>query len=344
MTFSSDSHPHKTRVSKAIQDRLGTVAGGSRILFDPEVLTSNDAVQFDVLPLLFDRVLIPDPTRFNVARWKLDARRLELLVAEDIATPIATGAAPLSEFPTSRQLTREDILKDAEFFSLYEHAVAEDQKDPQVAQLCSDLSDRANREVTVESVAFNANWDFLVSMALRAPIASSSVFQSLWDYKLSMFGEPRLPNAPAKETSAEVAVSFLKDYTLKLPSQLTIDDLKALRKENVARNFRNWFSEALSMARVSSKVDGIDVNKTMIKEFEELVKHREARQNYAVTVGEALVAVGLSPIIGPLGAVVAVGATTPPFKLLASRAASHWGSQRWIGIFTDVRRRKRSRR
>jgi hypothetical protein len=338
MTYSKGSSPHKVKAPKAVSGRVEAIAGKSRILFDPELLSSTDVVQLDVLPLFFDRVLVPDPTGANLNRWGLDPVRLGLLADADIATPIATGSSPLTEFLESRQLARKDILPDEEFYVLYERAVGEDQRDPRLEGLCSELSELMKREVTVDSLAFNANWDFLVSMALSAPIASSSSSRRLWEYKLSLIGEPPPPNAPTKETSAEAAVSFLKEYTLKVPSQLTIDDLKNLRSEKVAHDFRTWFSETLFRARTADRIGGIDIAKSIVKEFDELLKQYETRKGYAIAFGQAVVAVGLSALIGPLGGVLSVG-SLPAWKILVSKAAVRWGSQRWVGIMTDFKRR-----
>src|SRR5437867_3980349 len=107
---------------------------GSRVLVDPELLPGHGAAEIAVLPLLFDRIVLPEPTPSNLVRWGLNEERVRLLIGHKIILPIATGTTPLDGYPEAFQLTRGDVLPDEAFLTLYQEAIQADMADPDFDQ------------------------------------------------------------------------------------------------------------------------------------------------------------------------------------------------------------------
>src|SRR5439155_16040609 len=123
--------------------------------------------------------LLPNPDQSRVATWGFDQDRLNGFASEGIVVPIVTGEEPLDSFPPNSQITRFQILPDEEFYALYQRAVAADLEDTNFDPIVKELSQAIGRALPSDQVAFDANWDFLLSLRLRAPVAGSAATRSL---------------------------------------------------------------------------------------------------------------------------------------------------------------------
>jgi hypothetical protein len=309
---------------------LETTLGGGRILADPELLPNWGKTELSVLPLLFDRLLLPNPDQDRVASWGFDPDQLNGLVSEGIVVPIVAGEEPLESFPPNSQITRFQLLPNEEFYALYQRAVAADMEDTNFDPIVKELSRAIGRTLPIDHVAFDANWDFLLSLRLHAPVAGSAATRCLWRYKLASLGTRGEFSVPPEE-SAQDLFSFLTKYTLRLPSSLTIDELRAFRQEAVSRKFRKWFYEALSEARTRSSLTKIDIDELLLRDFGELIDSHTSRLKRVAEIVTATVMAGVGLIVGPAAGIVSA-LTYPVFRRLVDKAAATWGAQRWIEV------------
>jgi hypothetical protein len=325
--------PRLTNEAASIETKLGR---GGRILVDPDLLPGSGALELSVLPILFDKVLLSNPDHTRILSWGLDQSHLSALAEQKIVTPIAAGETHLDNFPPNSQVTRTELLPDEEFYALYQRAVAADMEDPDFDSIVHETGRAIGHDVPKDVAAFDANWDFLLSLRLRAPVASSSASRRLWAYKLSSLETFREPGAPSShQDSARDLSDFIVKYTLRLPSSLTIDELRAIRDDEVARKFRAWFHGALSRARTRSSVTAIGVDELLLREFRELLESHLSRIELGAGIVTASIMTGVGLIIGPAEGIVSV-VTYPLFKRLVARAAARWGSQRWIEVITGL--------
>lgn len=308
---------------------------GSRVIVDPELLPGWGAKEIAVLPLLFDQLLLPEPSLTNLDRWGLDRKRVATLTEHGIVLPVTVANAPLSIYPSDLQITRADLLPDPEFQRLYQDAVEFDLNDQELEGVRMRVEEGFDRALPLDIVAFNLNWDFLVSMCLGAPVASSHLTGPLWSYKLGLVGLASVANDLSADAASELE-SFFTTYSLRLPSSLSIDELLELRRDSVARKFRDWFSGVVALARKREQTSGIRVNEQVTREFTDLLERRSARIDRAGDAITALFAVGVGSIVGVPEGVAAV-LLNPVFRRLARRAASLWGAQRWIDVVVSLR-------
>ena len=307
----------------------------SRVIVDPELLPGWGATEIAVLPLLFDQLLLPEPSLTNLDRWGLDRKQVTTLTEHGIVVPVTVANTPLSLYPSDLQITRADLLPDPEFQRLYQEAVDFDLTDQELEGVRMRVEESFGRALPQDIVAFNFNWDFLVSMCTGAPVASSRLTGSLWTYKLSLVGSASVENDLSADAASELE-RFLTNYSLRLPSSLSMDELLELRRDSVARKFRAWFSGAVALARKRELASGVSVNEQVTRDFTDLLERRSARIDRAGDAITALFAVGVGSIVGVPEGVAAV-LLNPVFKRLARRAASLWGAQRWIDVVVSLR-------
>ncbi len=329
--------PRSISGTRDIESKLGT----GRILLDPDLLPGSGSTEFSVLPLLFDKLIVPNPAPDRITGWGLDSSRLRALAEAKMLVPLAAGDLPLENFPPISQVTRSEILPDDEFYALYQRAVAADLEDPDFQSIVDEISRGIGHGIPKDVVAFDANWDFLLSLRLNAPVASNQAIQHLWSYKLSSLGDPHQPGVPPLHESAKDLFAFLAKYTLRLPSSLTIDELRGLRKEAAARKFRVWFWTALSRARTRSSATGIAADELLLREFRELLSSHASRIERGAEIVTASVMAGVGLILGPAEG-IASAVTYPVFKGLVSKAVAIWGPQRWMEVIAGLSDRGRA--
>src|SRR2546422_8468501 len=135
--------------------RVKTALQPSRVLLDPELLPEWGTVEIAGLPLLFDQVLVPEPSQSNLGRWGLDEKRMALLAEHKIMIPVSVGNTPLRNYPESVQVTRAKILPDKEFRLLYQEAVEPDLRDGQLDEVRVRVEGNLGRVLPLDVLAFN---------------------------------------------------------------------------------------------------------------------------------------------------------------------------------------------
>jgi hypothetical protein len=256
------------------------------------------------------------------------------MVKSDVVIPISVRDDPLPEYGDKKQLTRASLLGDTEFLGLYESAVREDQEDAVLADLVRTSATETGLPLSVESVAFNINWDFLVSLRLAAPAVTDEALRRICLHKLSLMRSGE--STPSTSGAPKALSDFIENYTLHFPRSLSLDDILELRKEKVARSFRGWFYRALSKTRTSLGPPSATVDRQLLSQFQELLDSRSRKRLAARTVVVAIAA-GASASLGLAAGGVTLGAGFA-FDTLVSRAAARWGSARWIDVFTRIRK------
>ena len=81
----------------------------SRVIVDPELLPGWGATEIAVLPLLFDQLLLPEPSLTNLDRWGLDRKQVTTLTEHGIVVPVTVANTPLSLYPSDLQITRANV-------------------------------------------------------------------------------------------------------------------------------------------------------------------------------------------------------------------------------------------
>jgi len=326
-----------TKIKVPIQSDLPQRLQGSRILFDPQLHFGNRDGQLTTLALLFGRIAVPEPTPLNLVHWGMDSTRFRSFVEEGIVVPLATGSEPLKDYPDAHQVTRAALIPDAPFFHDYEATVAEDRNDAELLAIVKDLSVQSGAAVTVDSIAFNANWDLVLSLRLNAPVATDMYSRRILGYKCSVAAGGGPLASPSVDDSSHFLAKLLSKQALALPTNLTIDDIRELRKERVANSFRSWFFSELSRARTFERPPGVEVEDHLLRGFRELVEAKAKHIEYRTAPIAAAISVGVGAVLGPLEG-IASAAGYPLIRELIRRATDRWGSQRWVDILTDFKK------
>jgi len=125
---------------------------------------------------------------------------------------------------------------------------------------------------------------------------------------------------------------FLKSRPLKVPQQLSMDDLIEFRKDKKAIEFRVWLNNIIQEAKSKGTNNAIDIGRELRMDFQELCKGYEDRSNLIATTISGVATTIAGIIGGPIGGLVAV-----PSYLISLKAVKllweKYGTNNWVFFF-----------
>lgn len=307
---------------------------GSKAYTDPFSLGNNISNRLDVLLLLLDRVFVTEPTKENLGKWNYDQSRFFSLVQERMFVPVYIANDPIEVFGGENYLIRKNIVEDIEFNSIYDAWTEEDSKDRTFNRLARQA---CLIHETPLDVSFNLGWDLIISQMLVAPIVIGKRYENLLKYRIESSARDMIAdNFRRDESTRDTVTKFLHRILNRLPSSLSIDDLKSFRRDGGARHFREWFRDAYSKAVETKKAIGIDIDEAMERDFNELVRQHSKRGSGISWAITGSVAITSALFAGPLAGVMSATGSA----ILPKAVTSFWkryGSRNWTYLIIRMK-------
>jgi len=298
-----------------------------KVYVDPFYFQNSFSDYIEPLSLLADEVFVYNPTNW-LSSENYPQSKFEDFVEDEIFIPIY-NEPPSYEVPL--YLTRDDIIGDGDFFYAYNEHLRDDFEDDELNRFIKTVLPNQN-EYSAEDIVFSMDWDLIVSQALNANSLITSELKPLWELKFSkLFNE--------EKTSA--MRDFLVNYTLKIPKDFTIDQIKNLRKDTASKGLRKWFETTYNKISTLEYHEDVDLNgvEILLREFQEMLYAEERRtQNfskYGAAIPSILITiVGLS--VDP-AASIAGPMLNPPISSLIERMYKKFGKNNWTFLLADIK-------
>ena len=264
--------------------------------FDPSH-NSNLNISIRILPLLIDKVFLYI-NKNNAAHKQLIDSCSDLL-DEELILPVSLSKKNIPDNIKIKKGIFRDKLFDESLFDIdYKAAIEKDYADDELKELVREkiCKNGSDFDKNFCKMTYSFNWSLIFSQVLNVPLIMDSKHQSIACYKckelLDSYYYPQSLNniAPVK--------NFISTINPLLPSNLDVDKIKSFRKESAAIKFRNWLEKSIYNVYAKQKYGIIDVDKYLIKEFNELSSNYSAKTN--------LISYSIS---GALGGLVGYAAT-----------------------------------
>jgi hypothetical protein len=281
---------------------------GKSVFVDPCYDPSFFIPQLDVLPFLIDNVIIYNPSKRNLKRWRYKLKRFSEFVDAGIFVPLSPEDELLIDYPSEFQLTRKDIITTKKFLAEYDRAVEYDLDDEKFLKIAKSLSKRG--VVTdPHDVAFSLNWDLIVTSTLGIPIIYDERQKALWNYKIGTgMGTVKKTDNITDIKQATVVKKFFYKTIGRLPIHLSVDDILEFRKNKAAKNFRRWLRKETNIAIDAQKVTQIKIEEHLYKEYKELIDSYQKKKTKTSTAVKSVIAVIVGFIAGPAVGAASLGA------------------------------------
>ena len=166
-----------------------------------------------------------------------------------------------------------------------------------------------------------------------------SRYEKLVNYKIrsSLRDFSKMPNLMSEEAYRDTVSRFLFRVLQRLPSSLSLDELKSFRKDKVARDFRKWLQTEFSRAILDKKITGRDLDEAMARDFLELTQSYSrigSKLSWTVTGG---VTIASSILAGPFaGVATATGSLILP--KLVSMFWKRYGPRNWAYLLLALKK------
>lgn len=315
------------------------ILDGSRVLVDAVFAPKPIGRFLDILPLLTDKVIVYDPSVRNLRSWGFDEGRFRSLVDERIFIPLFAHSP--SDFEPNDCITRKDLLPDSEFWGEYDSSISSDLEDDNLLTAISRVATVSQQ--TSGDLVFSLNWDVLISQILSSPIVAADRFENVWAYKFDKTIQDLSELSGRRVAAGGGALhKFLYRAIKKLPSELTVNDLKRLREERAARRFREWFSGALDRAMTTKKVTQVKPDEAIYMDFIDLAEKANKGINKAAEIAGVSIsgAVGLfSTAMGyPAAGVGGTIGSTVVLPRLIKKVWGRFSPDNWVFVLMSLRR------
>ena len=298
-----------------------------KVYVDPFYFQNSFSDYIEPLSLLADEVFVYNPTNW-LSSENYSQSKFKDFVEEEIFIPIY-NEPPDYEIPL--YLTRDDIIGDGDFFYAYNEHLRDDFEDDELNRFIKTVLPNQS-EYSAEDIVFSMDWDMIVSQALNANSLITSELKPLWELKFSKIFNEEKPNAMR---------DFLVNYTLKIPKDLTIDQIKNLRKDNASKGIRKWFETTYNKISTLESHESVDLNagEILLREFQEMLYVEERRtqkfSKYGATIPSILITiVGLS--VDPVGS-IAGPVSSPAVSYLIERIYKKFGKNNWTFLLADIK-------
>lgn len=311
----------------------------------------------DLLPLLFDKVISvwhylgeteSVSKYYSIERIK-DLCENQILIFYD--NPIETyNSEYIDKKPPEIMLERwiddegyfleEDIQQLPEKIDITHKLIDEDLNDEEFSKLRMQLPKNLHF-FSDFNASDELNIDLIDSLYLNSPLLVPPQLKSIWAHKFERMIKQSRAIIPSLEYPEKIqALSyFLKSRPLKIPQQLSIDDLIEFRKDKEAIEFRMWLDNVIQVAKSKGVANTIDLGQELRMDFQELCKSYEDRSNIVATSISGM-ATSIAGIIGgPIGGLVAV-----PSYLISLKAVKllweKYGTNNWTFFFIKKLKRE----
>jgi len=281
------------------------------------------------LALLVDEVFIYDPRKLFFS-YEYPKSKFNELVKEEVFVPVFVQRP--KDYEVSFCLTRNDIIGDWDFFPTYSQHIEEDTKDERLIKLIESALNISDKNL-INDLIFSISWDLIVSQALKAYCLTPSRLKPIWEYKFSkILGEEKV----------RIMREFLVNYTLKVPKDLSIDQIKKLRKDKASRGLRRWFENMYNKLKdvqfqKDMKINSIEV---LLREFQEMLNAEEKRiqklSKYGATISLTfinLVGLLITPLISVVSPIAVISIST-----IIEKIWKHFGRSNWIFMLLDLKK------
>jgi hypothetical protein len=300
---------------------------GYRVYVDPFYFQDTFYDYIEPLSLLADEIFVYDPTDW-LSSENYSQSKFKDFVEEEIFIPIY-NEPPDYEVPL--YLTRAGIIGDGDFFYVYNEHLRDDFENDELNRFIKTVLPNQSK-YSAEDIVFSMDWDMIVSQALNANSLITSELKPLWELKFSkIFSDGKT-----------IAMrDFLINYTLKIPKDFTIDQIKNLRKDTASKGLRKWFETTYNKISTLEYHEDVDMNggEILLREFQEMLYVEDRRtQNfskYGAAISSILITiVGLS--VDP-AASIAGPMLNLPVSSLIDRIYKKFGKNNWTFLLADIK-------
>ena len=307
---------------------------GYKIYADPFYFQNSFSDYIEPLALLADEIFVYDPTEW-LSSGNYSRLKFEEFVEEEIFIPIY-NEPPDYEVPF--YLTRDDVIGDGDFFYAYNEHLRNDFENERLNRLIKTALPNHSK-YSVEDLFFEMNWDIIISQALNASSLTSSELKPVWEWEFSKLFSEEKTNAMKK---------FLIDYTLKIPKDFTIDQIKNLRKDNASRGLMEWFETThnkISTLRCHDNIS-LDECEILLREFQDMLDAEERKiqkiSRYGAAISSTFIGIGgllASPAVGIADPTVSVAGPMLyiPISSLIEKIYKRFGRNNWVFLLSDIK-------
>ncbi len=313
---------------------------GNVAYFDPSHNSSLN-LSIHILPLLIDKVCLYI-NKNNKGQKPLTDSCLDL-IDEKLIIPVSLSEKNIPNNLQIKQGIFRDKLFDESLFDIdYKTAIEKDYGDEELKdlvkkKLCKNGSDF---DKNFCKMAYSFNWSLIFSQVLNVPLIMDSKHQSIASYKCRGLVDSYY--YPQSLNNIIPVRNFISTINPLLPSNLDADKIKSFRKEKIAIKFRNWLEKSIYDVYSKQKYGLIDVDKYLIKEFNEMSSNYSTKTN--------LISYSISGALGGLVGYAATGSLAGAgFSGAIGTAASYplskcikeiWkkkGPNPWIFLLNEVK-------
>lgn len=299
-----------------------------KVYVDPFYFQNSFSDYIEPLSLLADEVFVYNPTNW-LSSENYPQSKFKDFVEEEIFIPIY-NEPPDYEVPL--YLTRDDIIGDGDFFYAYNEHLRDDFEDDELNRFIKTVLPNQN-EYSAEDIVFSMDWDLIVSQALNANSLITSELKPLWELKFSkLFNEEK----------TSLMRDFLVNYTLKIPKDFTIDQIKNLRKDNASKEIRKWFETTCNKISTLEFRGNIDINdgEILLREFQDMLYAEERKiqkfSKYGAAISSTLISIvgfSVNPVV-----VIAGPVSSPTVSSLIERIYKKFGKNNWTFLLADIKK------
>lgn len=300
---------------------------GYNVYVDPFYFQDSFSDYIEPLSLLADEIFVYDPTNW-LSSENYSQSKFKDFVEEEIFIPIY-NEPPDYEVPF--YLTRDGIIGDGDFFYAYNEHLRDDFEDDELNRFIKTVLPNQSK-YSAEDIVFSMDWDMIVSQALNANSLITSELKPLWELKFSKI---------LNEEKTSTMRDFLVNYTLKMPKDFTIDQIKNLRTDNGSKKIRKWFETTYHKISTLESHENVDLNdgEILLREFQEMLYVEERRtqkfSKYGAAIPSILITiVGLS--VDPVAS-IAGPVSSPVVSSLIERIYKKFGKNNWTFLLADIK-------
>lgn len=301
---------------------------GYKVYVDPFYFQDSFSDYIEPLSLLADEIFVYDPTNW-LSPENHSQSKFKDFVEEEIFIPIY-NEPPDYEVPL--YLTRDGIIGDGDFFYVYNEHLRDDFENDELNRFIKTVLPNQSK-YSAEDIVFSMDWDMIVSQALNANSLITSELKPLWELKFSKI---------LNEEKTSAMRDFLINYTLKMPKDFTIDQIKNLRKDNASKKIRKWFETTYNKISTlkSHENAGLNDGEILLREFQEMLYVEERRTQNFSKYGAAIPSI-LITIVGfsvdPVASIAAGPVSSLVVSSLIERIYKKFGKNNWTFLLADIK-------
>jgi hypothetical protein len=236
---------------------------------------------------------------------------------------------------------KHDFVQKTLAFANFALSLKEDLKDEELSKLIIRLLDSDASDASVSLSKMGINMGLIYSFSLDSSLLIPPQLKPILVHKFQRIIKQSKAIIPSPEYSEEIQALayFLKSSPLKIPQQLSIDDLIEFRKDKKAIEFRLWLNNVVQEAKTKGIDNAIDIGQELRMEFQELCTSYKDRSNLVAGVISGIATTIAGIIAGPLGGLAAV----PSYLTSLKGVKLLWeiyGTNNWAFFFIKKSKRE----